>query len=77
MQLGKKITELGKKYTILDWEWGPRLGPAGKGENPLNMVDLQVQVYFQHAHPCCFHVLFTDELGLCLFTLKNPHLQKN
>ena len=27
-------------------------------------------------HPCYFHVLFTDELGQCLFTLNNPHLQR-
>ena len=41
-----------------------------------NMVDLQVPVYFRHAHRCYFHVLFTDELGQRLFTLKVPHLQK-
>ena len=40
-----------------------------------NMVDLQVPVYFRHAHRCHFHALFTDELGQCLFTLKIPHLQ--
>ena len=41
------------------------------------MVDLQVPVYFQHAHQCYFQVLFTNELGQRLFTLKNPHLQTN
>ena len=40
-----------------------------------NMVDLQVPVYFRHALRCYFHVLCTDELSQCLFTLKDPHLQ--
>ena len=41
-----------------------------------NMVDLQVPVYFRYLHRCYFHVLFTDELGQRLFTLKIPHLRK-
>ena len=41
-----------------------------------NMGDLQVPVYFRHAHQCYHDVLFTDELGKSLFTLKIPHLQK-
>ena len=41
-----------------------------------NMVDLQVPVYFRHAHRCYFLVLFTDELCQHLFTGKSPHLQK-
>ena len=41
-----------------------------------NMVDFQVLVYFRHVHRYYFHVLFTDELGQCLFTLKIPHLHQ-
>ena len=41
-----------------------------------NMVDLQVPVNFRHAHRYYFHVVFTDELGQRLFTLKISHLQK-
>ena len=40
-----------------------------------NMVDLQVPVYFRHAHQRYFHVFFTDELGQRLFRLKISHLQ--
>ena len=41
-----------------------------------NTADLQVPVYFLHAHRCYFHVLFTDELGQRLFRLKIRNLQK-
>ena len=41
-----------------------------------NMVDSHILVYFPHAHRCYFHALFTDELGQCLLTSKNPHFQK-
>ena len=32
VQLGKKIAELGKKYTFLDWELGQNSAPQGKAK---------------------------------------------